>query len=240
MEDRLGFIILRHVNNNITATYWIKSYVCIRKHYPNANIIIIDDNSDYNYINTELEKNLYKVRIIKSEYKQRGELLPYIYYLENKHCDYCCIIHDSVFTNAKVDLYTNTASILWSFEHHYNKPKEEIDLIKTLNNHEELLELYKEKDKWLGCFGGMTVINHSFLCMLDARYNFKNMIHAINSRKNRMCFERVISVIIHKNLMPTRPKYIFNDIHKYCRWGVGIDRINMLKHLPFIKVWSGR
>ena len=45
----IGFIILRHVNNELTNQYWIHSYKCIRQYYPENNIIIVDDNSDYNF-----------------------------------------------------------------------------------------------------------------------------------------------------------------------------------------------
>ena len=70
----LGIIILRHVNNVCTNKYWINCYKCIRQYYPENKILIIDDNSNYEYISNEV---LYKTRIIKSEYPGRGELLPY-------------------------------------------------------------------------------------------------------------------------------------------------------------------
>ena len=70
----VGFIILRHVNNAVTNEYWIYSYNCIRKLYPENEIMIIDDNSKYQFV-TPI--NLYKTSIIQSEYPKRGELLPY-------------------------------------------------------------------------------------------------------------------------------------------------------------------
>ena len=77
-ENTIGFIVLRHVNNELTNKYWIYSYHCIRKFYPENFIIIIDDNSDYKYITDE---KLYKTKIINSEFPKRGELLPYYYFL---------------------------------------------------------------------------------------------------------------------------------------------------------------
>jgi hypothetical protein len=41
--------------------------------------MIIDDDSNYEYIT---EKQLYNTIVINSDYKRRGELLPYIYYLK--------------------------------------------------------------------------------------------------------------------------------------------------------------
>ena len=65
--DNLGFIMLRHVNNEQTNNYWSHCYDCIRKFYPESKILIIDDNSNYNFIT---EKELYKTKIIQSEYQK--------------------------------------------------------------------------------------------------------------------------------------------------------------------------
>ena len=94
--ETFGFIMLRHVNNELTNSYWINCYNCIRTHYPENSIIIIDDNSNYNFITN---KELYKTTIINSEYPKRGELLPYYYYLHNKLFDVAVIMHDSAFIN---------------------------------------------------------------------------------------------------------------------------------------------
>ena len=59
----VGFIMLRHVNSISTNKYWIYSYDCIRKYYPDNTILIIDDNSNYEFIT---KKNLYKTIIINS------------------------------------------------------------------------------------------------------------------------------------------------------------------------------
>ena len=53
MSNQFGFIILRHVNNELTNKYWIKCVNSIRQYYPENNILIIDDNSNYEYITEE-------------------------------------------------------------------------------------------------------------------------------------------------------------------------------------------
>jgi hypothetical protein len=100
--SKIGFIMLRHVNNELTNNYWNHCYECIRKYYPENLILIIDDNSNYDYIREK--HNLYKTTIINSEYPRRGELLPYYYYLHNKLFDTAVIIHDSVFINQYIDM----------------------------------------------------------------------------------------------------------------------------------------
>ena len=234
----LGFIILRHVNSELTDKYWKFSYECIKKFYPESNVLIIDDNSDYNYVDNDFEKTMINTNIVNSKYKGRGELLPYIYYLENKHCECVCILHDSVFVNKKIDLYTDTYKILWNFEHIWDQPDDEIKILKTLMDNEELLNFHSSKSLWTGCFGGMTVINYNFLKKIDDKYKFVNMIPYITTRYNRQSFERVIATILQKN---SKADIVFGIIHNYCPWEkVKFENIHKYTHLPFIKIWTGR
>ena len=98
--NRIGFIILRHVSNPETDKYWNFCYDCIRKYYPENLILIIDDNSNYEYIT---DRPLYKTATINSEYHGRGELLPYYYFLHNKLFDTAVLLHDSAFINKYID-----------------------------------------------------------------------------------------------------------------------------------------
>ena len=77
-----GFIIIRHVNSEKTNRYWNHNVKLLRTLYPLKKIVIIDDNSNYNFVKSDFEyKNL---QIIQSEFPGRGELLPYYYYLKYK------------------------------------------------------------------------------------------------------------------------------------------------------------
>jgi hypothetical protein len=79
-NDNFGFIIVRHVNSEKTNKYWIEAYSLIRKYY-NNKIVIIDDNSDYNFVNYNSEYiDIINCEFIKSEYNCRGEILGYYYY----------------------------------------------------------------------------------------------------------------------------------------------------------------
>ena len=83
MNNSVVFIIIRHVNSEITNNYWIEAYMCIRNIYQDIKIIIIDDNSNYNYINYDFR--LINTEIIQSEFTKCGELLPYYYFYKNKY-----------------------------------------------------------------------------------------------------------------------------------------------------------
>ena len=241
----VGFIILRHVKCKNTDKLWKTSYQHIRKLYKDNNILIIDDNSNYNFIDTKYEKTLHNCKIIISEYPGRGELLPYIYFLENKHCDIAYILHDGCFINKDIIIQNSinnlkTVRKLWSFRHLWNQPQNEIKLIKTLNNNSELIKIHKNTHSWKGMFGVMSVINHDFLSKINDKYNLYKLIDVVKTRYNRKSLERVMAIIF-TSMDPTfTNNTIFGDIHKYCKWGITYSEKNIFLHLPITKVWSGR
>ena len=228
-----GFIILRHVNNEETNKYWIHCYNCIRKYYPENPILIIDDNSNINYLTTI---DLYNTTIIHSEYPARGELLPYYYYLHNKIFDTAVIIHDSVFINSYIDFSVNNYKILWEFEHIWDQIEDETRMIRLLDN-AELLAFYENKDLWKGCFGCMTVITHDFLRSIHDKYDISKLLDCVLTRYNRCSFERVLACLLQKN---GEKQTLFGNIHQYCTWGINFEEKGQYQHLPLIKVWTGR
>jgi hypothetical protein len=207
-----GFIILRHVNNDISKTYWEIAYKSIRKYYPHNKIIIIDDNSNYEYIDTTFEKTLYKTTIIKSEWTGRGELLPYIYYINHGWVDTAVILHDSVFVNKYIDFeaaLTNGRGyrFLWEFgikqdSRYLVLSKDEIRIMKSFINTDntdnlvqDLLHYHSRKELWVGCFGAMSVINYEYLITINNLFPLSNLLAVITNRDYRKSFERVFACL---------------------------------------------
>jgi hypothetical protein len=236
----IGFIIQRYVCRPNMDKYWKVAYTSIRKYYPDNYIVIIDDDSDYSLIDIEFEKELTNTIIVKSQFPRRGELLPYVYFLNGKYFDTAVIINDSVFLNSTVDFSLKPEEnykMLWQFEHNWDEKVNEKKILNELDDKEELLKLYNQPNLWKGCFGSMTVIKHSFLKKIHERHNLYKLIPIITSRPDRCCLERVIACILQLN---SRNNCIFGDIHAYCKWGVPWEDKWILEHLPMIKVWTGR
>ena len=229
----IGFIMLRYVNNEITNKYWIHCYDCIRKYYPENIILIVDDNSDYQFIT---DKQLYKTNIIKNDYPKRGELMPYYYYLHNKLFDIAVIIHDSVFINKYIDIDVNTYKFIWDFEHHWDQIEDETQMIKLFND-DKLLDFYKNKNLWKGCFGAMTIITHEYLKFVNNKYDISKLINYVLTRYNRSSFERVLACLLQIN---KKKESLLGNIHTYCRVGLSFDEKDCCNELPLIKVWTGR
>ncbi len=231
--DKIGFIMLRHVNSPQTNRYWIECYHSIRKFYPENKIMIIDDNSDEKY---KTNINMYKTKVINNEYPKRGELMPYIYYLKDKEFDTAVILHDSVFINKYIDFKVDTYKFLWDFDSgRYPQIEDETRLLSVFED-SNLEEFYRKRNGWVGCFGGMSIITHDYLSLVNKKYNLHKLIDKINSRYNRQSFERVIAVLLQKE----RPQQsLLGDIFKW-GWGIRYDQLQMVKHWPIIKIWTGR
>ena len=235
-QNDVGFIILRHVNNTKTNEYWLHSYDCVRIFYPNNKILIIDDNSNYKYITNN--KILSNTNIINSEFKARGELLPYYYFLILKPFKKAVIIHDSVFFNKYIDFKNITNyQFLWEFKHNWDSHELEAEILNIYGD-QQLIQFHNDKSKWSGCFGAMNVITYDCIQDLNRKYKLEYLIPLIDSRQKRFAFERIISCILIKEY--GKKDSLLGDIHSYCNWGVSYDNIDTLKHLPVIKIWTGR
>jgi hypothetical protein len=230
---QLGFIILRHVNDETTNKYWAYCYDCIRIYYPENKILIVDDNSDYRFIKA---KKLYKTVIINSEFPKRGELLPYYYYLQNKLFDIAVVIHDSVFMNKHIDTNINTYKMLWEFQHQWDQIEDETRMIDMFNDL-DLKKFYENKRLWKGCFGCMSIITHEYLTYINGKYDFSKLLDCILTRYNRCSFERVFGCILQKE---GKEYSLLGNIHDYCPWGITFDKKDEYVHLPLTKVWTGR
>ena len=242
-NNKIGFIMLRNVNSSLQNLYWIKCYECIRRFYTHFQIVIIDDNSDYKYV--KYNKKLKNTIIIKSEFKKRGELLPYYYFLKYKFFDIAVIIHDSIFLNKRIKFNTLNYNFLWEFNHNSQQiqsfredAENKLENMINLYEDENLNKFYK-LNEWKGCFGCMMAVNYNFLKAVNQKYNLEILIPNIKHRFDRMLLERLIAILFQISIDKKKVSK-FGDIHKYCRWGIKFKQKDNFTHLPIIKVWSGR
>jgi hypothetical protein len=216
-EQTFGFIMIRYVKCSETNKSWIRCYESIRKFY-NVPIVIIDDNSNMNYVSNHPTINC---KIISSEFPRRGELLPYYYYIQHKFFKRAVVIHDSM-EIVKYYNYNNIAnyknfSRLFSF----GPSAYSIDIMnfeemsKYINHGQSLFEYHiKNMSKLNGCFGICYVIDHDFLIHINNKYNIANLVNYINTRKKRQCLERFFSCLFEYekiNTFETR-KDLFGSI----------------------------
>lgn len=242
MTHSLGFIILRHVTSPETNRYWNICYQRIREFYPSRTILIIDDNSNPEYITADERTYLHNYFVIQSEYPGRGELLPYYYYARVPFCSTAVILHDSTFMNAYVPFSAKKYRPLWDFDHASDQSADEAKIIASLTHDDsELVRFYWAKHLWKGCFGGMAVINHNYLISITRMYDFTVLLQHIVNRYHRQSFERIIACMLRFHVKDEDAESsLFGDIASYCRWGIPFAERGTCDHLPLIKVWTGR
>jgi hypothetical protein len=252
-----GFIITRHVNSEETNKYWNQCVKLIRTHYPFKKIVIIDDNSNQDFVNADFDyKN---IEIIQSEYPKRGELLPYIYYIKNKWFDNAVIIHDSVFIHKRINFSAIKTSVLPLWHHVYDK--ENLNNLMRISSYLNNSSLIKQKLKGetqlsvLGmknesldlCFGVQAYINHNFLLHIQKKYNITNLVNAVHCRSDRCALERIMGMIFCiENRSLLKSGSLFGDIvttpkafqYKYKDY-IYDFRKNTIPSI-FVKVWTGR
>ena len=256
MND-FGFIITRHVNSEKTNRYWNHSIKLLRIFYPTKKIVIIDDNSNTNFLKADYDYS--NVEIIQSEFPGRGELLPYYYFIKNKFFENAIIIHDSVFFHKRInfEVLNGTNVIpLWYFDYNENETNT-LKLIENLKNKNnigcklnyDVINTFSiiNDNRWYGCFGCQSYINHNFLLHIENKYNISSLTQVIQNRPDRCCLERILGCIFCTEYPRTNiSKSIFGDILRYPssgRYTYDMYETDLKKGtIPrsVIKVWTGR
>ena len=253
--NSFGFILTRHINSEKTNRYWNHSIKLLRHFYPLNQIVIIDDNSNENYINSDLNYN--NIIIIKSEFPGRGEILPYYYFLKNKFFENAVILHDSVFFHKRVkfELLNGEKVIpLWYFNPDKENNEKILNIVKCLKNSFKIsnklscIEISQMPHlKWYGCFGCQCYINYNFLLELENKYNILNLVNVIKNRVERCCLERILGCIFYtENSNLIKRKSLFGNIMTYQKWcDYTFEKyiFNLNKGIiprNVVKIWTGR
>jgi hypothetical protein len=240
-DFNFGFIITRHVNSDKTNRYWNRNVKLLRTFYPNKLIVVIDDNSNPNFLKPFHDyKNLI---IVQSEYPGGGELLPYIYYARNKWFERAVIIHDAVFFHSRISFekFNNFPAIsMWHFNNSFSHYHLENSLrIADSLNFSDVIKVNLHKKNWVGCFGVQSYIRHNFLTLIMNKYNINNLINVVKCRDDRCSLERIFAVIFYLELKLTRS--IMGDMTKLSIWNGTFD--DYIKNSPkskVVKVFTGR
>jgi hypothetical protein len=255
-----GFIITRHVNSKTTNRYWNHSVKLIRTFYPLKLIVVIDDNSNQQFVKADhLYKNLI---VIQSEFPGRGELLPYYYFLKYKWFNRAVILHDSVFIHRRVPFEKINVPVLPLWHHIYDKENlpNLIRIASSLNRSNELIRLLNQndsnisilgmanKDSFNLVFGSQSFIGLRFLELLQQKYNFSNLVNVIHNRTDRCALERIMGLLFTMEYPQLKMKAsLFGDIipksnsfrYSYEQYIYDLNRKKKVLY-PFVKVWTGR
>ena len=258
-----GFVITRHVNSEMTNHYWNECIRCIRRYYPVHKIVIIDDNSNQHFVKPEhpfIDKDP-NIQIIASEYPQRGELLPFLYYDKYRWFESAVFLHDSVFFQSRIRFGNMQEPVvpLWHFDTK-NDPDSSIhhtykNFISLLPNGYQLQQsldaqqqqILRWNTSWHGCFGCQCFIRYYFLHAIVTKYELHRLTRIVSNRNDRCALERLFGLIFYKESPSLqKKKSLLGNIGSYMPWGYSYDfykhnKQNKKKYkIPLVKVWTGR
>ena len=245
IDEKFGFIMLRHVSKSEHNLLWIECYKCIRKFYKNK-IVIIDDNSNKKLISNI---NLENTQIINSKLNGRGEILPYYFLIKNNLFEKAFILHDSMFINEKLNFKFNDFKFLWhASSHNGNNRKLILESFTYLRESKKkiLINKFNDKKNWFLCFGGCSVITLDFLKKVQREYRITSLLKFSKSRVQRMALERTLAIVFYNfKEFKNDDISIFGDILCYGKLPFLYtykEYLNDKKNLkyPIIKVWNSR
>lgn len=198
LSNDYTFIILRCVKNKKFSNLWIQCYLSIRKFHPNNKIIIIDNGSNYQFIENI---NLEKTTIIHHNKNKSGEILPFYYFLQQKWSKYMIYLHDSMFLNRPLCSEKLNVKQFRFFWHFYPGCHDDQRIIKhqlnVLENSEPLENLFSNKYRpdWFGCFGLSCVMSLEFLEFIEKKHRITNLVNHVNNRNDRKGLERILGLL---------------------------------------------
>jgi len=192
--DDLLFVMLRHVNSSMSDCdkVWQKSYKSIRKFY-NNKIVIVDNNSDYNLINNNI--NLENCETFNNHYYDTRIFAPLLYLL---YVDFnkAVVIHDGVIFQKYVDFSKfQNVKYIWHFDTKlYDNDFLISNQLNVLENNNVLLNMLRNKT-YTGCMGCCFAIEKQFLQTLENKYKISNLKNVIDNQEKAIAFERTFSIL---------------------------------------------
>lgn len=245
-----GFVMVRHVSNEITNRYWNECCRCIQSIYSSkVRILIIDNDSNYEYVKQSSNLDMENITVVKSEYEKCGEIVGYYYFYKMRPFHRAVILHDTMFVKQNMNFAVDDVKFMWHFSGTV-RPSESTPSVRGFleSMGGNLTHIYDHYN-WVGCMGTASVITHSFLSTIVEKYDFFNKtLPFMNVKPHREAIERVFAIacISLKPSLLVDPS-VFGDIYEY----YGSRHFDMRSYdfnsyladsrgLPFIKVWSLR
>lgn len=243
----LVFIILTHVRDEKDQLLHERCYHSVKAFYPDAPIVIIDDNSTI----PVSKKAFPDAKIIRSEYPGAGEILPYTYFLKERWAEKMVFLHDSMFLKRPFyqEELNNSVCFHWYFEFHNYDDDDMINhLLSHLHDSKKLIDYNTyHKASWLGCFGCATIIDLTVLDQIENKYSLTGRLKKIiKTRAQRCAFERVLGVILFKEKYVNKEKCSnFGSIRFYPLAFEEVDSVTLEKIKSgysgaILKTWHGR
>ena len=217
-----GFIIPTCCRKDIHLRQLQRCINSIRKFYPHKHIILINDSIEKYELIKEFVNDKH-IRIIESYNKGSADQQVFKVLLDTDLFDKAVFIQDSMLLNKKLENIENIDfKFIWHFTNHrihwdiIKEPRSEYNTANNIVTHTNLinhnilsdygdnkefitfaLDRLKNKDKWVGCFGSLCIINKKNLIKLNNKIHFIEKFTKSVSNRDRRVNESIFSLICH-------------------------------------------
>lgn len=217
-----GFIIPTCCRKDIHFRQLQRCINSIRKIYSKKYIILINDSIEKYNLKNEFLYDKY-IHIIKSYNKGSADQQVFKIALETTLFNKAIFIQDSMLLNKKLENIENIDfKFIWHFTNHrvhwdiIQEPKTEYNIknkilchtdlirhniLRDYKNNEDLqkfcIEKLNNKNEWVGCFGGLCIINKNVLNKINDNIEFIEKFVYSSSNRDRRANESIFSLICH-------------------------------------------
>jgi len=252
-----GFIMTRCVRTSTHNELWRENYRCLRRHFPTAPILIIDDYSDLTLVDQNFAMT--DAAILYSDLPPgKGEILPYYYFYHRRPFRKAVMLNDGMLLQRREPLRsaiqeTSDFKYLWHFDgFRENELEEQLYLISALKPEVQgrLRDLRVDLRNWTGCFSSASIMTWDFLDRIHRSYGLLNMVPVIQTRAHRMGLERLMGLItadaVGLGLRSKEALSVFGSILGHRKTGsynwqnYVQDKAGGSIAEPMIKIWNGR
>jgi len=233
-NERFGFIIPVCIKDNDRKTLFLECLKSIRTFYKDNYIILIDDGEwDLNKID-EI-KTINNIHIVKSLYKGGGEFQCCYELIKTDKFDKAIFFKDGMILKKAFNTNNINLKWLWHFTNHrvhwdiIKEPVSEFNKINNIVTHTDIIKYHinntytsnsefqkfalnylKNKEKWVGCCGGMCVIDKKTINLIENKVKFIDNFNKSTSRRERMVNETIFSLLCYYCL----PEILFEDSYE--------------------------
>jgi hypothetical protein len=192
----------------------------IRQFHEEPIVVIFNTRSEKEYVGKIMETfQTNMIYELENPEEIPGDMLIYKYFKENHYFDIAITLQDSMRILKKIDpTVVETVKYLWHFTNHrvhwssIEEPQTEYNITHGIRTHDDLIlhyirtyntcpgfiqycnNIYSNKDRWVGCFGFMTIMRHSFLCLLDDMTGITDLMLLTNTNRLRRVMESIFAL----------------------------------------------
>jgi hypothetical protein len=229
-----GFLIPCHVVSQDSFQTFCECISGLQRLYPEIpKILFYNKQTSFDISQLEFIQKDPTIRLITTRYCE-GEMNVYKHYYEEKYFDMAILLHDSFVLKKQFQNLDAIEDInyIWNFTNHrvhwhiVEQPKTEYNKQHNIKNLDDLIlhlvtksfdhssdfykyfmDIYHKKDKWVGCYGSLSIIRHDFLKQVQEKTQIFNVIPNIKDKWDRVSMESILTLAFQYTLGKTPIAY---------------------------------